>query len=306
MQDTSTQDPGHKDNYAPLVAELQPNDLIGLRWAVPSQALVNGIASAPTLLDFAQSTANGTAALNVTTSTGGVPANTSAQQLVPLQDISSTRPAAQSAGQLAKPCPRAQGASQPILQHSAVQPTHISVLTMGQIEGGDAETPLTVRSNPLSESAHTEPAQNQIVSSWQRAGEQIQDQHRFAPQPSCLLSQAPQVQQSQHQVQKVACTADQYLTSQPPPNVIAAPAMMSAPSDATKSPPPPPGWLLQDMIELARSSSVAPVHPETCTLRWRVAICFPEDHELSVARRGKTVVKKGVYDAKVIKVSTSP
>lgn len=266
---------------------------------------MNGIATAPTLIDFAQSTSNVTAARAAVATTGGVPTIHSVQQQVPLNNIRNVVQVFEHAGQPAKPYTLPQGASQQVHPAAGVEnPTHMPALAVEQTQVHSTQVSQAVRSHLVSEGTHSQPAHTQITShtdqTLQRAGQQIQEHRRYAPQPSHPLTQAPELQQSQKQPPRVACSREKLPTAQPP--ITAAPVAAPTPGFQTQS--QPPGWLVQDMLELARSSSVAPVHPDTCILKQRIGICFPEDHELSSGRKGKTVVKKGVYDGKVLKVGT--
>ena len=306
--------PSYERNAAPPAADLHPNDLIGLRWAVPSQALVNGVAGAPTLLDFAQGAANGKASVVATTC--GVPMNKSVQQLAPMHSMSSSVTAIQSDVRIHEP----QNTQPPPVASNQVLPqAHISALSTGQAQAHRPQSPLAIRPSQLQERTHGQAAPTQIVSGWHH-GEDHSQGHRSLPQPSSLLLQVPHLQLSQQQAPHLQMSQQQaphlQLSQQQTPQAagtvhscpVGQPRTGAAPAaePVARAPPPPPAWLLQDTIELARSSSVATARPDTSVLKQRVAICFPEDHELSVPRRGKTVVKKGVYDGKVLQVDALP
>lgn len=222
--------------------------------------------------------------------------NKPVQQLVPLHGIGSTIAATQSAVQTPKP----QNIQPPpaVQVHGGQTVPTTAALSAGQTQGQQPQSALAIRPIQSPERAHTCPAPAQIASGRQRGEDQSQG-HRSMWQPSSVLPQVPQLQQSQRQIPQGTCALDSGPVGHP--QISAAPVV----EPAARAPPQPPAWLLQDIIELARSSSVVAVHPDSCILKQRVAICFPEDHELSFARRGKTVVTKGVYDGKVLQVCAS-
>eukprot|EP00892_Ulva_mutabilis_P011959 jgi/Ulvmu1/9135/UM005_0233.1 len=75
---------------------------------------------------------------------------------------------------------------------------------------------------------------------------------------------------------------------------------------ATDAPPqPPPQWIVEDVLELALTSSAAVVQPAAQLVKRRVAVCFMEDMDVDIEVGGRTrsqQLRHGVYDGRVMEV----
>lgn len=67
-----------------------------------------------------------------------------------------------------------------------------------------------------------------------------------------------------------------------------------------------PLWLVEDVVELAQSSSAAPLQPNAPLVRRRVAVCFMEDTDVDVEMPGGKArcctLQHGIYDGRVMEV----
>lgn len=274
---------------------------------MPSQALANGVAAAPTLLDFARRTLHRDPENQIPIPPSTAPARQSVEIQASLHVARGTQPAGiQSIGQATVPHRVHETTSNRIRQHFQADPMYSSVAAS---QGPGLHQVASQKATlPFPSHAHDQPQQAHKDIPMHAGGTNCGGSKHFASQKfsDSRTQDLAALQQSQQMVQNIPSKRGLNLSQQIP--ITSAPSAVPTPGGAVQNcvipaAPPPPTWLLQDIVEIARSSSVVAVRPGTCILKQRVAICFPEDQELSVPRRGSTIIRQGVYDGKVLEVT---